>query len=345
MPATVIVGGFYGDEGKGKIIAHLALRDHPTVAARGGVGPNAGHTVEYNGKTFKLRMLPSTFVYEKCQLLIGPGVLVNPTVFLEELKITGTESRAGLDPQCSIIEESHIQRDKNDPHLSQIIKTTGTGIGPATEDRVKRIGKTAQQIDELKPYLVDVPSVVNQALDRNEIVIIEGTQGTFISLVHGTYPFVTSKDVTASATCADVGVGPRRVNDVIIVFKSFVTRVGAGPLNGEISEEEATKRGWSEHATVTGRQRRAAPFDFALASRGVMLNSANQIALTKFDVLYPEIKGIRTFEEIPAKGKEFIEEIEHKTGAMVTLIGTGADSMAIIDRRREVREARVGATT
>ncbi len=345
MPATVIVGGFYGDEGKGKIIAHLALRDHPTVAARGGVGPNAGHTVEYQGKTFKLRMLPSTFLYEKCRLLIGPGVLVNPKVFLEEVRTTATESRAGLDPQCSIIEDSHIERDKNDPHLSKIIKTTGTGIGPATEDRVKRIGKLAQEISELKPYLVDVPSAVNQALDRKETVIIEGTQGTFISLIHGTYPYVTSKDVTASATCADVGIGPRRVDDVIIVFKSFVTRVGAGPLEGEISEEEAGRRGWSEHATVTGRQRRAAPFDFALARRGVMLNSANQIALTKFDVLYPEVKGIQEFEDIPSKGREFIEKIERETGAMVTLIGTGADSMAIIDRRPEVREAKVSAPT
>lgn len=341
----MVVGGFYGDEGKGKIIAHLALHDHPTVAARGGVGPNAGHTVEYNGRTFKLRMLPSTFLYERCRLLIGPGVLVNPKVFLEELKITGTESRAGLDPRCSIIEESHIERDKNDPHLSKVIKTTGTGIGPATEDRVKRIAKTAQQIDELKPYLVDVPLAVNQALDRKANVIIEGTQGTFISLVHGTYPFVTSKDVTASAICADVGVGPRRINDVIIVFKSFITRVGAGPLEGEISEEAAAQRGWSERATVTGRQRRAAPFDFNLARRGVMLNSANQIALTKFDVLYPEVKGISKFEEIPPRGRAFIEEIEHKTGAIVTLIGTGADSMAIIDRRSEVRDARVGATT
>lgn len=345
MPATVIVGGFYGDEGKGKIIAHLALRDHPTLAARGGVGPNAGHTVEYNGKTFKLRMLPSTFVYEKCKLLIGPGVLVNPKVFLEELKMTGAESRAGLDPQCSIIEESHIERDKNDPHLSQVIKTTGTGIGPATEDRVKRIAKTAKEITELKPYLVDVPLVVNQALDRGENVVIEGTQGTFISLFHGTYPFVTSKDVTASAACADVGVGPRRINDVIIVFKSFVTRVGAGPLQGEIAEDESARKGWSERATVTGRQRRAAPFDFTLARRGVMLNSANQIALTKLDILFPEVSGIKEFDHVPSNAKEFIEEIERKTRVPVALIGTGADSMAIIDRRPEVREARIGATT
>ncbi len=345
MPATVIVGGYFGDEGKGKIIAHLALHDHPSVGARGGVGPNAGHTVEYEGKTFKLRMLPSTFLYEKCRLLIGPGVLVNPDIFLEEIRLTRTESRAGLDPQCSIVEESHIERDKSNPHLSKIIKTTGTGVGPATEDRVKLIAKIARDLPELKPYLVDVPTVVNEALDRNQNVLIEGTQGTYISLFHGTYPYVTHKDVTASAACADVGVGPRRVNDVIIVFKSFVTRVGAGPLEGELPEEEAAKRGWSELATVTGRQRRAAPFDFALARRAVMLNSANHIALTKLDVLYPEMRGVKELEELSANAKSFIEEIEHKTGAPVTLIGTGADSMDIIDRRGEVREARVGTAT
>ncbi len=345
MPATVVVGGFFGDEGKGKIIAHLALHDHPDIAARGGVGPNAGHTVEYQGKIFKLRMLPSTFMYDKCRLLIGPGVLVNPKVFLEEVKLTATESRAGLDPQCSIIEESHIERDKNDPHLSKVIKTTGTGIGPATEDRVRRIAKTAREISELKSFLVDVPAVVNDAIDKNQNVLIEGTQGTFISLVHGTYPYVTSKDVTASAICADVGVGPRRINDVVLVFKSFVTRVGAGPLEGELSEEETASRGWSEHGTVTGRQRRAAPFDFNLARRAVMLNSANNIALTKLDILYPEMAGATEYDELPANAKSFIEEIEHKAGEPVTLIGTGSDSLAIIDRRQEVREERVGATT
>ena len=71
---------------------------------------------------------------------------------------------------------------------------------------------------------------------------------------------MTSKDVTASGICADVGLGPTKVDEVIVVFKSYVTRVGTGPLENELSLEDAEKKGWSEFGTVTGRQRRAARF-------------------------------------------------------------------------------------
>ena len=65
--------------------------------------------------------------------------------------------------------------------------------------------------------------------------------------------------------CADVGIGPKSVDEVVVVFKSFVTRVGEGPLKNEISPEKAAAKGWQEVGTVTGRQRRAAEFDFDLA--------------------------------------------------------------------------------
>ena len=94
---------------------------------------------------------------------------------------------------------------------------------------------------------------INTALDKNENILIEGTQGTHLSLWHGTYPFVTTKDVTASGICADVGVGPKRIDDVIVVFKSYLTRVGTGPMDGELSAEETSEKGWEEFGTVTGR--------------------------------------------------------------------------------------------
>jgi len=163
---------------------------------------------------------------------------------------------------------------------------------------------------------------------------VEGTQGTFISLYHGTYPYTTSKDVCASAACSDVGIGPTRVDEVILVLKAYVTRVGAGELPGEISPEEAKRRGWDEYGTVTGRQRRAAPFNFDLARRAVMLNGATQIALTKLDILYPECKGARSYEELPPEAREFVERIERELCIPVTLIGTGPELYEIIDRRR-----------
>ncbi|MBN2334663.1 adenylosuccinate synthetase [Candidatus Bathyarchaeota archaeon] len=332
MSCTVVVDGFFGDGGKGKIVSYLAVSEDIAVCARGGVGPNAGHTVVKDGVKYKLRMVPCGFVNERTLQLIGPGVVVNPAIFLKEVKETGIEGRVGLDPQCAIIEPKHIEQDRQG-HLKNKIGTTGTGTGPCNSDRALRVAKMAREIPELKPYIMDVPHLVNDALDRGENVVLEGTQGTYISLYHGGYPYVTSNDVCAAAICSDVGVGPTRVDEVVLVCKAYVTRVGAGPLEGEISYEEAKKRGWDEYGTVTGRQRRAAPFNYELAKRAAMINGATQLAITKMDILFPECKGVNSYEDIPEKAKEFIAEIEEKVGLPVTLLGTGPGVDEIIDRR------------
>jgi adenylosuccinate synthase len=147
---------------------------------------------------------------------------------------------------------------------------------------------------------------------------------------------VTSKDVTASAICSDVGIGPKSVNEVLVVFKSYVTRVGQGPLNEELSSDEAGNRGWQEFGSVTGRQRRAAPFDLNLAKKAIKINSASQLAVTKLDILYPECAGVKEYASLPDKAKQFIENIENQTGKPVTLIGTGEDLNEVIDRRDQI---------
>ena len=332
MSCTVVVDGFFGDGGKGKIVSYLALSEDAAIVARGGVGPNAGHTVVKGKEKFKLRMVPCGFVNDNTLQLIGPGVVVNTEVLLKEIEETGTSKRFGLDPQCAIIEQKHIEEDRKG-HLKNKIGTTGTGTGPCNADRAYRIAKMAREIPELEPYIKDVPILVNEALDNGANVILEGTQGTYISLFHGGYPFVTSKDVCASAICSDVGVGPTRVDEVVLVCKSYVTRVGEGPLEGEISLEEAKKRGWDEYGTVTGRQRRAAPFNFDLAKRATVINGATQLAITKLDILYPECAGSDDYDSLPTEAKDFINEIEEKVGLPVTLIGTGPGVEEIIDRR------------
>jgi adenylosuccinate synthase len=333
MPCSVVVCGFFGDTGKGKVISYLALKDKLDITARAGVGPNAGHTVIVGGRKYGLRMLPSAFMQKKCRLLIGPGVLVNPEILLKEMKLTESMSRVGVDPQCAIIEARHIEADKVG-HLAKDIRTTGTGTGPCNAERALRKVRLAREAEELKDYLTDVPLEVNNAIDSGKQVLIEGTQGTYLSLFHGTYPYVTSKDVTASAACSDVGVGPTKVDDVIIVFKAFTTRVGAGPLPNEISLAEAEKRGWTEYGTVTGRPRRASPFNVELAKRAVMLNGATQAAVTKVDVLFPECKGATSYNKLSKDAKAFIENIEKEIKIPVTLIGTGPDALEMVDRRR-----------
>jgi len=334
LPCTVIVGGFFGDEGKGKIAAYLAMKDKPDICVRGGNGPNAGHTVIHGGVQYSLRLIPSGFVNPSTRLLIGPGVPVDPTVLLDELRKTDSERRIEVDSQCAIVEPRHKEQESRSDHLSKKVGSTKSGVGACNAERALRMAKLAQQIPSLKPYVGDTVGELQKALSEKKKVIVEGTQGTFLSLYHGTYPYVTSKDTTASAACADVGVGPTQVDEVIVIFKAYVTRVGEGPLEGQLEREEVARRGWTEFGTVTGRERRAAPFDFKLAKRAIQLNGATQIALTKLDVLFPSAKGKKRPDELDREAREFVSKIEQETGVPVTLIGTGPGEEDIIDRRR-----------
>lgn len=333
MPATVLVGGFFGDEGKGKIAAYLALKDKPAICVRGGNGPNAGHTVLYKRVQYSLRLIPSGFVNTSSRLLIGPGVVIDPGILLDEIQKTNTKDRIGIDYQTAIIEERHKEQECNSEHLSVKIGSTKKGVGAANAERALRMVKLARQLPSLQPYVLDSVGEIQDSLARGGRVHVEGTQGTFLSLYHGTYPYVTSKDVTASQALADVGVGPTQTDEVVVIFKSYVTRVGEGPLEGQLDREEVLRRGWMEYGTVTGRERRAAPFDFHLAKRAVQLNGATQIALTKMDVLYPAIKGAADRESLTREARDFIAKIERETGVRVTMIGTGPEEGDIIDLR------------
>jgi len=336
MPCVIIAGGQFGDEGKGKIVAYLALHDKPKIVVRAGVGPNAGHTVIWRGKKFGLRQVPCGFVYEGARLLIGPGVLINPEVTLKEVEETDIDKRFGIDRQCTIIEAHHIEQDRTSEHLKGKIGSTGTGCGPANVDRVGRVARLAKDIPELQPFLVDVPSEVNGAIERGELVIVEGSQGFGLSLLHGTYPYVTSKDIAASTLAADVGVGPTKVDDVILVFKAYVSRVGAGPFPTEMPPEKAEELGIVEYGTVTQRRRRIGEFDFELAKRSVMINGATQLALTCLDRLFRGCRDARSLDKLTPEARTFVEKLEDELGVPVTLISTGPDIGDTIDLREKL---------
>lgn len=334
MTCTVVVGGFYGDEGKGKIISHIVTRDNPEIVVRGGAGPNAGHTISDGSRTYKVRMLPSGFLNHESKVMIGPGVVIDPDIFMTEVRDFDVDGRAFIDGNCGIIEGDHRQADsKGDLHDK--IGSTGSGTGPANADRAMRKLRLARDIDDLSKYICDVPMEVNSSLSGGRNVLVEGTQGTFLSLWHGTYPFVTSKDVTASGICADVGIGPTRIDEVVVTFKSYVTRVGTGPLRGEMSQEDIESRGWEEFGTVTGRPRRAAEFNYDLARRAVMLNGATQIALTKLDIMFPECRAMTRYRELPEEARLFVQKIEDTLGVPVTLLGTGPAVSDIVDRSNQ----------
>jgi len=181
--------------------------------------------------------------------------------------------------------------------------------------------------------LTDVPKL----LAESKNILIEGSQGFMLSNYYGTYPYCTSKDVSASTICAEVGIGPTRVDTVVMVIKAYTTRVGNGPFAGEVSEEDAKKVNMQEYGTVTGRPRRTNPNLIWDELRfAAQVNGANCIALTKLDVKFPSCAGIKEYGEMPQDAKDFVKEIETKTGVPVGLIGTGPSADEIMDRRKEL---------
>ncbi|MGH9180206.1 MAG: adenylosuccinate synthetase, partial [Acidimicrobiales bacterium] len=144
-----------------------------------------------------------------------------------------------------------------------------------------------QYAPRIAPMICDAVSLVHEALESGQHVLLEGAQATFLDLDHGTYPYVTSSNPVAGGACTGAGVGPRHINEVIGIAKAYVTRVGSGPFPTEIQGELAdlmVERG-GEFGTNTGRRRRVGWFDTVMLRQAVRLNSLTEVALTKLDML------------------------------------------------------------
>jgi len=332
----LIVGGFFGDEGKGKVAAYLGIKDKPKLSVRTG-SINAGHTVTYSGKIWKLRIIPSAFVNKSTELALAPGALTSLDVLFKEMRETETYDRLYIDSHVGIITEDEVREEKNDPYLMNVIGSTGQGVGYAESKRILRKLKLAKDYKELEKFVIAVPSKILDYLENGYNILIEGTQGHYLSLYHGEYPYVTSRNTTASGILSEAGIGPKYVDHIIITFKSYVTRVGKGPLEGELTEEEAKKLGLAEYGTVTGRLRRVAPFNTKLAREAIRINSATIVAITKLDALFKDAYRVREYEKLPTEAKKWLDELEEELKTPIGLIGTGEDAYDMIDLREEVK--------
>ncbi|OGI12083.1 hypothetical protein A3K64_01950 [Candidatus Micrarchaeota archaeon RBG_16_36_9] len=337
MPLGEIVGGFYGDEGKGLVTAYLSIQDKIDAAIRS-QGPQAGHTVKYQGKDYVFRQIPSAIFNQNTQLLLAAGTYVSPKVVAEEVQKFepfNVRKRLKIDEIATVILDEHVEKESA---LVGSIGSVGTGVGGAASDRaMRRPDILVKNFSELKEYSdgVHVSDITNDLLDEGKTVLIEGAHSTHLSNLHGSYPYTNAYDNTASALLDQVGLGPYAVKNIYLVFKSFVSRVGKGPLNGEISEEEADKLGWVEHGTVSHRRRRAAPFDVELARKSIKLNTPTDLVLTKLDIVYPLAAGIRYYNDLPQESKDRISYLERELKVPITLIKTGPEVNDIVDLRKE----------
>ncbi len=330
---TMVVGGFYGDEGKGKIIGYLVSSDKPSCVIRAGGGPQAGHTVT---KGMKVTQIPSGFINPDARLLIARGTVINPSIVLQEIESYGVEKRIGIDYGCTVIEQKHLTQERE---LVERIGSVGTGTGPARADRIWRKAKIAKDVKSLEPYLTDVASEVN-AMKPDEKILVEGVQGFGLSLMdHQFYPYVTSQDTTASQFAADVGIGPKAIDQIIVIFKAYVSRVGKGPMRFEWTKEKSQQLGIEEKGTVSGRLRRLGDFDRDLAVKSLICNTGTQAAITCIDRLFNGNSGIKDFDKLTKEAQNFITDIDLflRRGSRyfkgITLISTGPNTEDTIDLR------------
>ena len=159
--------------------------------------------------------------------------------------------------------------------------------------------------DRLKPYVSDTVNFLHDALERNENLLLEGAQATFLDIDHGTYPFVTSSNPIAGGACAGTGMGPRDITRVVGIAKAYTTRVGSGPFPSELLGELGDKivEIGREFGTVTGRRRRPGWLDLVMLRHAVRLNSLTEIALTKLDIL-DTFENVRVCVGYELNGKE-----------------------------------------
>ncbi len=340
----VLVGGQYGSEGKGHIAAFLAPEYDYLIRVG---GPNAGHTVYEIPEPYKFHQLPSGTRRSEAKVVLGPGAVISVARLQKEIADCElTAERLLIDPQAVIIADE--DRKFEEKKLVKSVGSTGQGVGSATSRKILRTAadppvQLAKDISLLAPFIKPTLEALEAAFSIGARIFLEGTQGTGLSLHHGTYPYVTSRETSSSGCLAEAGIAPGRLRKTIMAVRTYPIRVGgnSGPMENERSWQTISERSGipleellkAERTTTTNRERRVSEFDWTLLRKAASLNGPTDIALTFADYIAIKNRKARRFEQLTESTLRFIEEIEQVTSAPVSLITTRFDARSIIDRR------------
>ncbi len=165
----------------------------------------------------------------------------------------------------------------------------------------------------IRPYIRDTRFLLNDALANGKKVLLEGAQGGLLDVDHGTYPYVTSSNMTSGGACTGTGIPPSRIKRVVGVAKAYTTRVGSGPFPTELLDAlgEKIRQKGGEFGTTTGRPRRCGWLDLVVLRYTAMLNGTTELALIKLDVLdgMDELKVCVGYESGKKETKDFPADI------------------------------------
>jgi len=328
MPLTVVVGGQFGSEGKGKVAHHFAKSKRATVAIRVG-GSNSGHTVvDSDGRRQIFRVLPTAAVLPDVICVLGAGSYVEPELLALEIERARlSPDRVLIDENAFVVSDEH-KRAEQEVGLRERIGSTLSGTGAAVVDRVRRVSSShlVKNDERLRRFIGNTRSLLRSRLKRGENVILEGTQGFGLSLLHSPlYPNVTSRDTTAAAFVAEAGLSPFDVDNIVLVIRSFPIRVAgnSGPLLNEIDwQTVAREAGWTtdivERTSVTKKIRRVARFDPAIVKMAIEVNNPSTVVLNHLDLVDANCASI---DGLTYRASRALREIEMSIGQSVDYVG------------------------
>ena len=304
--ADVVCGLAWGDEGKGKITAHLAKSGQYDYVCRWAGGSNAGHTIYVNNTKYKTHIVPAGVFYG-INSVIGPGCVLHEESFYAELH---TLQQWGFDtsvvkvsPRAHIVTNVHKSEDRG--NFSKKLGTTSSGIGPAYSDKAKRKGVRAGEALPMR-YLWD--ENFNNSNGKKPRILCEGAQGVWLDLDWGNYPYVTSSNTFPYAACS-LGFPTSKIRNIWGAIKIYDTRSGTDPefpetLNNDADLSRIQEIG-NEFGVTTGRKRKVNWLDLDRLVRAINMTGTSDLVISKCDIL--EEAGVFKINRSALNFKESIQ--------------------------------------
>jgi adenylosuccinate synthase len=330
MSVSVVIGGQFGSEGKGKVAHHFAKKLEAAGVVRVG-GTNSGHTViSDEGIEYIFRMLPTAAIDPSIISIMPSGSYIDYNILHSEiLKIGLSQDNLKIDPFAVIIDQTMVNEERQ-ANLCEIIGSTQSGTGAAVIKRLSRIKEIgfAKDCKELIPYIADTKELMRNLLNENKHIIIEGTQGFGLSPINAPYfPYCTSRDTTAASFLSETGLSPFDVENVIMVIRTYPIRVSgnSGHLPREtdwknITQLSGADKDLIEYTSATKRIRRVAEFDTEIVKRAILVNQPNIVVLNHLDYVdYTCHNSNNISKSIIA----FTNKVSESIGQQIDYIGTG----------------------
>jgi len=194
-------------------------------------------------------------------------------------------ARLGIRAGDLLDREVFLERLRSILDYKNTVLTKVYGISPLLLDDM--YSQYCRYGERLAPHIRDTNTMLAGALQRKEMVLLEGAQGTLLDPDFGTYPYTTSSSPLSGGSCVGAGLGPGSITQILGVFKAYCTRVGSGPMPTELTGEtgDLIRELGHEYGTTTGRPRRCGWFDAVAARFSTQINGFTRAAITRLDVL------------------------------------------------------------